>query len=295
MIQESTSTGLQEREPAKPYSIKRMIVAHDGSQAAGKALNDAVSLARRFGSEVILAHVQSPGENDMTDEGASLRHERSEAQSDVSQLTNRLLSGGIRSRGIVRAGSVGDILFNLCCEEEADLLLMGAYGHGTQDRQTLGSTAEQLLRAVSCPVLTYGPNASSPVISAQHLGPALLPVSLPCPLNYLAEATKLAKLFGCGVELFHAVDGVGHPPIEWLERECQQIASFLRQNGVRTQWSFMYGQADRTICSKSREIDSPFILMPLKWRKGLSAITSDNVAARVIRQATVPVLSYRCD
>jgi len=293
MIVEST-TELQGRE-TKPYSIQKMIVAHDGSTAAEKALNDAVSLARRFNAEVILVHVQVTKDNIVDDGYSSLRHERNETQSDVIELTNRLLSGGIRSRGIVRTGNTGDTLFNLCCEENADLLLMGAYGHGTQDRQTLGSTAEQLLRAVPCPVLTYGPNASSSVVSAQHLGPVLMPISLPCALSSLAEAAKLAKIFGGSLELFHAVDDRSQPPIRWLETECQVLASFLRKNGVRTRWSFMYGRADQTICSKIREIDSPFIIMPLRWRKGLSALTADNVAAHVIRQASIPVLSYRCD
>lgn len=294
MIAEPKAKIVEDACVVKPYILSKMIVAHDASESSDKALDDAVLLARRFDAEVILAHVQSPTDPGASDESGALRHARREAVSDVEALAYRLASGGLRSRGVVRAGSVGDTLFNLCCEEQADLLLMGAYGHGSRDRQTLGSTAEQLLRAVPCPVLTYGPNTCSAVISAQHLGPILLPIAVPCSETDLSEAVALAKMFGEPVELFHAVDGILHRDIKWLERECQAAAAFFRQNNVRTQWSFTYGQPDRCIRSRSHDIDSPFILMPLKWRKGLSAETSDNVAAHVIRQLAVPVLSYRC-
>lgn len=294
MIAEPKTRPFQDEEAVKPHSLKKMIVAHDASQAAEKALNDAVSLARRFDAEVILVRIQAMTDPSEDDEGGAFLQERHEAQSEIGALTYGLSSGGLRSRGIVRAGSVGDTLFNLCCEERADLLLMGAYGRGNQDRQTLGSTAEQLLRAVPCPVLTYGPNVSFPVISPQHLGSVLFPIPLPCSRAYLVDSAALANMFGAAIEVFHAVDSILRHDVRSLERECQSTAAFFRQNGVRAQWSLTYGQADRTICSKSREIDSPFILMPLKWRKGLSAITSDNVAAHVIRQATVPVMSYRC-
>lgn len=277
------------------HRLKRMIVAHDASTAADKALNDAVELAKRFKAELLIAHIQSPDTFAAEGETAVFRTERHNMEAEIHMLVSRLETGGLRSRGIVRAGAVGDTLFNLCCEESADLLLMGAYGRGSQDRQTLGSTAEQLLRAVPCAVLTYGPITNSPAIASKHLGPALLPVSLPMSQNQLKEAIALAKLFGDSLEVFHAVDKARCGDRTWFESECRQIATLIREHGVKAEWSYMYGQPDIIIRSKVSEIDSPLIVMPLRWRKGLSAITSDNVAAHVIRRSAVPVLSYRCD
>ncbi|HEY4358336.1 MAG TPA: universal stress protein [Acidobacteriaceae bacterium] len=279
----------------EPYNLKKMIVADDGSAASKRALADAWVLAKRYQAELVIVHVQSPLELDNVEDGAGSRYQRLDIATDVDGMTKALRAEGVQSRGIVRAGAPGDTLFNLCCEENADLLLMGAYGHNSQDRQTLGSTAEQLLRGVPCPVLTYGPNVSYPVISGRHSGPILLPVSLPLEPRCLEEAIAFAQLFGEPLEVFHAVDRILCHNLKWFERHCEELAFFIRANGVPARWSFLYGEAGCTICSEAREEGSPFILMPLKWRKGLSSLTSDNVAAHVIRRSSVPVLSYRCD
>lgn len=295
MIMEMSCVAGRNSPMEEPYRVKRMIVAHDASSASEKALHDAVELAKQFKAELVIAHVQSSEALSATDEETAFRMERLDITAEIRMLTSCLEAGGLRSRGIIRSGTVGDTLFNLCCEESADLLLMGAYGHGSQDRQTLGSTAEQLLRAVPCPVLTYGPNTNSPAISGRHVGPALLPVSLPMSQDQLKEAIALAKLFRDSLEVFHAVDHLLCRDRTWFESECRKIAGLIREHGVRAEWSYMYGEASMVIESKASEIDSPLIVMPLRWRKGLSAITSDNVAAHVIRRSLVPVLSYRCD
>ncbi len=133
------------------YRLRKLVVAHDASEASTRAMEDAIFLGRRFKSEVLVVHVQP-----MLEE--TLRMESAENNVDLERVGSRLTANGIRNREILRAGIVGDTLFKICCEEDANLLMLGAYGYGPQDRPTLGSTAEDLLRAIPCPVLTYGPS-----------------------------------------------------------------------------------------------------------------------------------------
>lgn len=293
MIAESPSSSTTPVAARVPMALKKLVVAHDASAASEMALRDAVSISRRFQSEIILAHVHSLQEMQSEEDVHTYRQERMETTAELDKITQRLVADGVRARGVVRNGSVGDTLFNLCCEESADMLLLGAYGNGSLNRQTLGSTAEQLLREMPFAVLTYGPHAAPAFSPVTHFGPVLLPVALPCSGEQVKTAIALAKLFGITLDVFHAVDHAMSRDIRWFEDETRTITGAIREQGVRASWSFMYGEPSRTICSKSMEIDSPFIMMPLKWRHGLSAVTSDNVGAHVIRQAKVPVLSYR--
>ncbi len=187
---------------------------------------------------------------------------------------------------------VGDALFNICCSESADLLMLGAYGYGPQDRPTLGSTAEYLLRAMPCPTLTYGPSVTSSLASLGHKGPVLAPIFLPCEPAKLQQAVAIAKLFGAELDLLHVVDRASMrdagQAAEDLEQECKELASSLGQDGVALEWSLLYGEPAEVIDVRSTDLDSPFILMPLRWRKRLSSITSDNVAAHVIRRSKLP-------
>lgn len=276
-----------------PYSLQRLVVAHDASAASEQALNDAVFLAEKFHSEILLVHVQA-----LTDE--TTPEESAENHADLLAVTRRLTAIGIRSRQILRAGVVGDTLFNICCEENADLLLLGAYGYGTQDRPTLGSTAEYLLRAIPCPVLTYGPSVSSSLSSIRDDASILVPISLPCDHAQLRMAVRIAKLFGAKLELLHVEDSMhrmlsGSERPQDREHECEALASQVRREGVQVQWSLLYGKPDEVIDQRSRELGSPFILIPLKWKDRLSSITSDNVAAHVIRGSKLPIMTYRVE
>jgi len=274
--------------------FKRIVVGYDASPAAEHALNDAVTLGKRFKAEILLAQANAPDEEPASS-CTVLRDERMREFNDLEVIRRRLAAVGVSSRGIVRNGIVGDTLFNICCDESADLLLLGAYGYSQQDRQTLGSTAEFLLRAVPCPTLTYGPEVASTFDAAAHDGPILVPVSLPCGQGQLERAMKIARLFGVGLELLHVAEHVHPSAIRDLERQCEELADRLRCGGIRAQWSLYCGIPDRVIRGRSAEIDSPFIVMPLKWGHRLSSITSDNVAAHVIRYSKIPVMTYKVD
>jgi nucleotide-binding universal stress UspA family protein len=279
-------------EQATECGLKRIVVGYDASPAAERALHDAVTIGKRFSAEILLVQANAPDEHPASSCDV-LRDERMREFQDLDAIKNRLAKAGLRSRSIVRNGVVGDTLFDICCEEDADLLLLGAYGFSLRDRQTLGSTAEFLLRAVPCPTLTYGPEVSYAFDAASHKGPVLVPVSLPCGPDYLESAMKIAKSFGVGLEILHVAEHVHPTVIRDLERECQQLTDRLRSAGVHAQWSLYCGTPDNIIRSRSIEIDSPFILMPLKWRDRLSSLTSDNVAAHVIRSSQIPVMTYR--
>jgi nucleotide-binding universal stress UspA family protein len=274
------------------YTLKKIVVAYDASPAAESALHDAINLGRRFGSELLLAQVDPP-QLEQTMSYVALRDELYSKSKDLGAISSRLANDGLRCRGILRQGITGDTLFNICCEENADLLLLGAYGYGVKDRQTLGSTAEFLLRAIPCPTLTYGPCVTHTFDNSVQKGPILVPISLPCEQDQLLSALAIAKLFGTSLEILHVADHVPTGCIRDLEYQCERISEGLRAGGVRARWSIYCGSPEVLIRARATEIDSPFILMPLKWKDRLSSIASDNVAAHVIRAATVPVMTYR--
>jgi nucleotide-binding universal stress UspA family protein len=141
--------------------------------------------------------------------------------------------------------------------------------------------------------LIYGPEVASGFDAFTHDGPVLLPVSLPCSTGQLERAMKIAKLFDVGLEILHVAEHMDRTLIHDLERQCEQLADRLRCGGIYAQWSLYCGIPDSVIPGRGAEIDSPFILMPLKWRNRLSSMTSDNVAAHVIRCSKIPVMTYR--
>lgn len=281
-------------EPQPRYAIRKILVAHDGSPASENALNDAIEIARAFDSEIVLTRVEL-SDGDLT--STSLAARKSETVSELEQLQQQLAQQDVKSHILVRTGIVGDTLFDITHKERGDLLMLGAYGHGRRDRQTLGSTAEHLLRSIPCPALTYGPLAESGLMQRLKTGrPILVPIPMPFPLSDLDFAAQIADLFHSSIELLHVIQGPHLPRIRSKqEKACRALARGLKKQGVNACSTIFFGVPEVFIHAVAVERNTPLILMPLQRRDRLSSITSDNVAAQIIRKSHVPVMSYRLE
>ena len=284
-------TSANERElPA----LKKIVVGHDFSDSADRAFADAMTLAGRFDAQIVIAHATSPEGNNIP----SFQKEQ-QVHAEMDDLVKHVARAGYSCKDVVRSGTPAATLYDVIDEESPDLLLVGAYGKGSQNRATLGSTAELLLRSIQCPVLTYGPKFGRPLFQSDKPFSILVPIELPCDPRCLSFAIAVAKLFKAKLEILHVVDmdrAVSMPhAFQDLQYACEEIASQLRVEGVEVAASLLFGKPDTAIVSRSQELQSSIILMPLETRGHLSSTKSDNVAASVIRNSDVPVMTYRID
>jgi nucleotide-binding universal stress UspA family protein len=147
-------------------SIERIVMATDFAPSSERAMAYAKGLAHRFGATLELVNVYDPSpvrsweaaELDITPEEAERR-----SVSRLAILASELREEGVRitplSRGAKRPASA---LLEIAAETEADLIVAGTQSKNGVERLVLGSTAEQLIRSASCPVLTVGPKARMP-------------------------------------------------------------------------------------------------------------------------------------
>jgi len=272
--------------------LKKIVVGHDFSDIADRAFADAMALAARFNGEIIVAHAQ-----DSNFSATTVYRNDQQVQEEMHQLINRIAEAGYPSKEIVRSGTPAATLCDVVDEEDADLLIVGAYGNGSQERATLGSTAELLLRSIPCPVLTYGPRFSRPLFQNDRPPSILVPIELPCDPRCLSFAIHMARLFRAKLEILHVVDmdrAISMPhAFQDMQYTCENIAACLRTGHVEVAGSLLFGKPDTAIVSRCRELQCSFILMPLETRGHLSSAKSDNVAANVIRTTEVPVMTYR--
>lgn len=274
-------------------AIKKIVVAYDFSEAADRALADAMALSRRFQAELLLAHAEVPQAGGMHAQRRALQAK--ETRSDLSALRRRIAADGLQCQAITQNGDVARVLVSIAEDEDADLLLVGAYGNGPKDRRTLGSTAEKLLRSLHCPIMIYGPEAFKPAFQDDPMG-LLVPIEFLFSSHSLTLAVNAAKLLHARVDILHVVDVRKSPSMPEAAMDtqynCELVASYLRKEGLRVTQSLLFGRPDEVIIERSREMHSSLILLPLGSREHL---TSDNVAASVVRNAAVPVMTCRID
>ncbi|HET7198230.1 MAG TPA: universal stress protein [Burkholderiales bacterium] len=120
----------------------RVLVAWNASREAARALTDALPLLRRAGSvEVVAFEPQRAG----ADHGA-------EPGADIALYLARhgvKVSAARQQAGI----DVGSQILSRAADSDADLIVMGAYGHSRAREIVLGGATRSLLQAMTVPVL----------------------------------------------------------------------------------------------------------------------------------------------
>ena len=117
---------------------KRVLVAFDNSPSVRKGLDLLLQSPLLAGLSIHLLMVGA----DTADARQALEAERT-----------RLQQEGFTASADIRAGDVQDVLLGCRRELDADLIVMGAYGHSRIRQFLVGSTTTAMLQRTDCPLL----------------------------------------------------------------------------------------------------------------------------------------------
>lgn len=124
-----------------PREIRRIVVAWNGSREARRAIGDAWQLLGRAQDIFVVGINRSPGGDDPS----------------LSEIVRLMEAHGLRAKPVsVREdteASDGVQLLSISQAYEADLLVMGAYGHGPTRELVFGGATRTVLKHMSTPVL----------------------------------------------------------------------------------------------------------------------------------------------
>jgi nucleotide-binding universal stress UspA family protein len=152
-------------EAGTPVAIARLVVPHDGSEIAARALPVASDLARRLGIPVHVVSAVDPVTSlpmgrgvfgtapmvsaEITDQ--IWQDAEAEAKATVADAIAHLKDEGIAASGAVLNGSPFFAIND--ATRPGDLIVLTSHGRGGVRRWLLGSVAEKLVREASVPVL----------------------------------------------------------------------------------------------------------------------------------------------
>ncbi len=122
-----------------PMKLDHVIVAWDESSTAAKAVSAAMPLLMRA------ANVEIVG----VSTGAEAERERGE------RLAKVLAGHGIKTKAqmLTNVGSVSDTILSHAADNDADLIVMGGYGHSRMREFVLGGATRGILESMTVPVL----------------------------------------------------------------------------------------------------------------------------------------------
>jgi nucleotide-binding universal stress UspA family protein len=140
--------------------MKKILVAVDFSPAAAAAVRQGLQLAQPFAAELLLLHVlhvpaEAPGFYSSRKLGRKLfRNMEESATGMMAEFVEKHLKKVKRIETRILPGLPGDEIVRQAQKEKVDLVIIGTRGHSGLKRLLLGSVAEHVIRACSCPVLS---------------------------------------------------------------------------------------------------------------------------------------------
>lgn len=144
--------------------MNRILIATDGSEFAGEALEQGLAIAEELGAVATVLYVRQPpspylGEpyyQDVLTEEARRKH---------SVLDDAKRHAGLHDVDVeyeVREGDAVEEIVNLARSRDADLIVLGSRGLGSISSLTLGSVSTAVLHQADRPVLV----AKTPISAA---------------------------------------------------------------------------------------------------------------------------------
>jgi len=224
------------RAGEKSLLFRRILVPLDGSPTAEHAVRHATAIARSLGSEVRLlrvleAHVPLP---DPLLEAVDWRLLRLEAQAYLEAITARLRAQGLEAAGTVVEGKPADEIARQVRDQEVDLVVVSAYGHGGARDFAAGGTVHKLLSLVPSSLMLVRPaeEGPPPEVPVEYRR-ILAPVDGSAVAEWaMCHAAGLARAHGAELLLLH-VERVGTPAWDGLPPDPEELELIRRLGKLR--------------------------------------------------------------
>jgi nucleotide-binding universal stress UspA family protein len=130
-------------------TIKRIVVALDGSAAAERVLPRVEQYADRTGARITLLRAWTPEDDDPSHSRAA-RHEAERYLDDVADALRRR---GVDAECVVVDGAAGPAIVDEADGRHADMIAMTTHARSGVGRLLLGSVAAYVSRNSACPIL----------------------------------------------------------------------------------------------------------------------------------------------
>jgi nucleotide-binding universal stress UspA family protein len=282
-------------------ALQNILVATDFSSTSEKALQYAVAIATRYHSNIHLVHVIEPTAVEfLAPEAMSQAYEQLHhaAEEQLKEQTRELRD--VRHQTHLISGAASEVVEALVRQNHIDLVVVGTRGAKGLEKLVLGSTAEEIFRIATCPVLTVGPNV--PLVDlAAGLNRILFPTDLASDESVaLAHAISLAKRHNAHLMLLHIMAGVQPPaPGEAEGFEKPYVNRLLRliRNDAGLPYPpdcrIAYGQAAAdAILRVARELSADLIVLSVRPEEPWATRLPDR-AYRIVATSPCPVLTIR--
>lgn len=279
-------------------SFENVLFATDFNATSKAALPYALSVARRYGSKVYIAHVIALSPFSSPAPTGAMRAIEAQAIREAKEAAMELgpVFGHTPNEVLIRKGDVSKELSDIVGQKQIDLIVVGTHGRQGVGKVIMGSVAERIFRHAPCPVLTIGPGIRGEPDRFAELHTILVPTDFsPESLSAVAFATSLARAHQARLYLLHVTRG-DDAPVTSLKTALHNMTASETDLPFATKVFVEAGIPSRKILDLADELAVDLIVLGVKapsLLKGTSTHQAMATACNVVSAAGCPVITVR--
>lgn len=283
---------------APAVHLRNILFATDFSESSRRALRYAEALAEKFGARICLCHAMTPTALAVGAPEAAAYLYEAEYEGSQRDLTNLLRveeEKGLDIDSVLEPGLLKDVLTSAIARKSIDLVVAGTHGRTGVNRLLLGSSAEEICRSASCPVLTVGPWLVTP--NKIQFRRILVPTDLSAEsMRVLPYVLGIAQQYQSAITVLNVIPlnrGASDTKVA-AKAKALAMEAALQHKLAHYKHEFLvdFGDTAETILRVSREKKAELIALGIRKTFGGPHLRS-SIAYRVMGGANCPVLTCR--
>jgi len=297
-------------------SFKKILYPTDFSHCAQQAFTQALRFSKEFGAELHVLHAIELHSQDpynpayhFPDPGEILERLNQIASSEMAGLLDPHRGEALEIHQALERGiAAGPVILEYAQDKEVDLIVMGSHGRRGPRRFLLGSVAEEVMRAASCPILTVRERSEAEAVAP--IRTLLAPVDLSeNSKTSLALAGELADFYDARLHIVHVLESRHYSdfsiPISeetvakvtkvrgMAEVRLRQMTEEVLGGNDSFDFHVFLGRAASEILGLAERINADLICMGGQGFSPLADLFFGSTAEGVVRGASCPVLTVK--
>ncbi|WP_348268738.1 universal stress protein [Edaphobacter paludis] len=283
-------------------TVDRIVLATDFSPSSESATKYAKLLAKRFSSNLTLAHVvdlSMAARSEQAVVGYPIGDMRRASSENLERLLKDLTSDRIRATAqILEAHNPAAAIVGLAEQLKADLIVTGTHARHGLNKAILGSCAEGIFRHASCPVFTVGPKLKAP--SAENIAFDRIVFATDFTSS-AAEKAAVALAFAqdsmATIYLCHVLKDAGADISEMFELQVKFQSALKKMVPQSTlDWCtpecvVELGEVAPHILGLAKRVGADVIILGARRSSTWFAHLADGVVGHVLANAECPVMT----
>ncbi len=285
--------------------FRNILFATDFSAAAASAIPYVKQIVKHYDADLVALHVRPPVVNPMT-EPASWPTDIEAAKAENEKHREELLDAfaGVRTQVRIEEGSIQECLRTEIEKNKTDLVVIGTRGRTGLGKLLMGSVAEEILRDVSCPVLTVGPHTDGTRVPGGQFREIVFATDLsPESHGAAAYAVSLAQEFQSRLVLVHVIPEPNAGELVTAADVMASSKSLLRklvppeaEAWCKPEYFVFRGEAAEKILDFANLRETDLIVLGVRPEKGVPGAATHlpiSMAHKIVAHAACPVLTVR--